>query len=70
MLSKGVTPENIVVISHGQFLVQKHDKTKLRKKMGIDKEALVLGTHGFASEYEGFDKVIDAITKLQNEFKN
>jgi FkbM family methyltransferase len=70
LISKNICPEKIKIIPHGQYLARNHDKSELRKKLGIDNDTLVLGAHGFASEFKGYTELIEAIPEIQKKIKN
>jgi len=67
---KGVKPEIVKVIPHGQMKSEIYDKLLLREKLDILKNSIVVGTHGFLCEHKGVDKIIEALPELKSRHEN
>ena len=63
-------PNNVYILPHGSKENIKFDKTKIREEYGYEKEELIVGTAGLASERKGYRKLIKQWSKVIKKFPN
>jgi glycosyltransferase involved in cell wall biosynthesis len=70
IISRGVPAERITVIPNGvddSFLAGAHDGERIRQKLGVDPEELLVGVVTTLNQYEGIDVLIDAVADLRRD---
>lgn len=67
LMRYGILEEKISVIPLGQISYPQNSKEEIRKRLEI-KSSLILGSYGFLFPHKGFEKVIQAVSQLKEQY--
>jgi len=68
IVGRGIDAEHIIVVPNAvddAFLAEPPDASRLRRRLGIESDEVVVGTVTTVNDYEGLDSLVDAVAMLR-----